>query len=93
MRARHVVEDAFGEIDVGDIGGGGDGKGTLGGGHRGEAPENLVVVALPTQPSVMEALPQSREWRAHTSWPASSDIMKSSVGLACASIACDTTSL
>ena len=45
-RASHVVEDALGELDVGDVGGGGEGEGTLGGGHGGEAPEDLVIVAL-----------------------------------------------
>ena len=45
-RAGHVIEDTFGELDVGDVGGRGKGEGTLGGGHGGEAPEDLVVVAL-----------------------------------------------
>ena len=42
----HVVEDAFGEIDVGDVGRRGEWKGTLGGCHGGEAPEGLVIVTL-----------------------------------------------
>ena len=49
-RAGHVVEDVLGEGDVGDVGGGGEGEGALGGGHGGEAPEELIVVALRLQP-------------------------------------------
>ena len=95
--ASHVVEDVLGEGDVGDFGGGGEGQGALGGRHGGEAPEKLIVVALRLQPISAIPMPMlshtTCETASHTSWPASSGIMKSFVGLACASMACATTSL
>ena len=96
-RAGHVVEDALGELDVGDVGSGGEWEGTFGCGHGGEAPKDLVIIAL--WMLVISIILTSSlcyvTWKidVRTSWPASSGIMKSSVGLACARIACATTSL